>query len=308
MLKRNKPSHLLSARDLSRDDISDIIERSKHYRERVATRALPQTMVGRVVATLFVQPSTRTRLSFESAVHRLGGSCIGFSDPNMSKAGGEWRESMPDTARVLNGYADAVVIRHNEVGAVNLYAEESAIPVINGGDGRGVYVEHPTQALIDLFSLESDFGNVEGLKILIVGHVNQRCVHSLLLLLAKFSDVTVFLVTENTERLSEHEERELQSIGLRLEYVERLEEVIERVDAIYIIGTKSPTDVAERLILDPEILKLSAPHARVYHPLPRGIELPPQIDASRKASYFRQVGNGVPVRMAVLDRLLASNY
>ncbi|MBX4893833.1 aspartate/ornithine carbamoyltransferase family protein [Rhizobium bangladeshense] len=308
MLKRNKSPHLLSARDLTRDDLLDLIDRSRYFRDRVETRAIPQILVGRIVATLFFQPSTRTRLSFESATQRLGGTCMGFSDPNVSKAGGEWRESMADTARVLNGYADAVVIRHNEVGAVNLYAEESAIPVINGGDGRGIYAEHPTQALIDLFSMEDDFGSLDGLRILVVGHVNQRCVHSLLLFLARFSDVAVFLVTENSERLSEPEERELHSLGLAFEYVEALEDVIERVDAVYVIGTKNPNDVAKKLVLQSEILNRSAPHTRVYHPLPRGIELPPEIDNSRKASYFRQVGNGVPVRMAILDRLLVSTH
>ncbi len=308
MLTRNKPYHLLSAHDLSREDLSDIGERSRYYRERVRTRAIPQMLVGRIVATLFFQPSTRTRLSFEAATQRLGGTCVGFSDPNVTKAGGEWRESMADTARVLNGYADAVVIRHNEVGAVDLYAQESAIPVINGGDGRGIRAEHPTQALIDLFSMEDDFGAIDGLKILIVGHVNQRCVHSLLIFLTKFLDVSVFLLTDDDEHLSDAEERELRSHGLTFQYVAALEDAIRRVDVIYVIGTKSPCEVAGKLVLRPEILQRSAPHVRIYHPLPRGIELPTEVDASRKAAYFRQVANGVPVRMAILERLLNGSH
>lgn len=308
MLNKNDRPHLLSARDVTREELSDLMQRSRFFKRRLADGDLTRSLNGRIVATLFFQPSTRTRLSFESATRRLGGSCMGFADADVSKAGGEWRESMADTARVLNGYVDAVVIRHSEVGAVNLYAQESTVPVINGGDGRGPRAEHPTQAMIDLFSMDNEFGRVDGLKILIVGHVAQRCVHSLLLFLASFESVEIYLLTENGAQISEPETEELRSLGLNLRYVDHFDEVIERVDAIYAIGAKSPTEIDERLVLTPEVLRRSPRHARVYHPLPRGIELPSELDASRKAAYFEQVANGVPVRMAVLDSLLSTRH
>ncbi|WP_372423711.1 aspartate/ornithine carbamoyltransferase family protein [Salinarimonas chemoclinalis] len=305
---RNTPAvqSLVSIEQLGRSDFEAIFAAARIHRATLARGERLGEITGKIVATVLLQPSTRTRLSFEAAALRLGGETLSLSDPSASRAGSEWRESLADTARVLDGYADVVVMRHPAVGAAAHFAQASGIPVVNAGDGAGPGSEHPTQTLIDLFTIDDLCGSPDGATVCIVGDLSQRCVHSLLRGLCTFADVRVLAKTEDETRLSADEHDRLAACGLRFRYVDDLREALEESDVVYACGHEDPAhDVPQSMRLAPEILRAANPRIRVLHPLPRGPELPPSLDASPAAAYFEQAGNGVPVRMAVLERILA---
>ncbi|WP_052340895.1 aspartate carbamoyltransferase [Salinarimonas rosea] len=305
---RNTPAvrSLVSIEQLGRSDFEAIFSAARSYRAKLAQGGRLREISGKIVATVFLQPSTRTRLSFEAAALRLGGEVLSLSDPSASRAGSEWRESLADTARVLDGYADVVVVRHPAVGAATYFAEASGIPVVNAGDGAGPGSEHPTQTLIDLFTIDDLCGSPDGATICLVGDLSQRCVHSLLTGLCAFSDVSVLARTEDETRLTGEEHDRLAARGLRLRYIDDVREALRESDIVYACGHEDPAhEVPEGMRIGPEVLRSANPGIRVLHPLPRGPELPPSVDASPAAAYFEQAGNGVPVRMAVLERILA---
>ena len=308
ILPRKRP-HLLSVQDLSLSEINVIFSAAKKYSGDAMLGRSTQTLQGCIVATLFFQASTRTRLSFESAVCRLGGDVIGFADAEVSRAGTSWFEGLTDTAKVVGNYADAVIIRHPEVAAVRTFAEASPIPVINAGNGDGTGSEHPTQALVDLYTILELTGRIEGVTVLISGHLTQRTAHSLLLCLAKFKNVKVFLFNGNSPRLSSEEEISLRDLGLDFEYVATITEKLSEVDILYTPGIKEDAThvVPEDFIITEAELVRANPHIRVMHPLPRGGELLTSFDHSPLAAYFQQAANGVPVRMALLESILGRN-
>lgn len=298
--------NLLSARDINRFETDRLLSTAQNFREKLQSGHINNSLQGKLVATLFFQPSTRTRLSFESAVSRLGGQVIGFADAEVSRAGSNWQEGLADTAKVVGSYADAVIMRHPDVGAVREFAKACPVPVVNAGDGDGALSEHPTQALLDLFTIQDQVGKIERTNILIAGHLTQRCSHSLLLFLAKYEGVRVFLFTEEHAKLSPGEEEELRQHGLDFRYVPSLEEVIARMDVLYVPGMKEEASypVPDAFMITEKKLERAPAHLKVLHPLPRGKELPYGLDKSSRAGYFLQAANGIPVRMAVLDGIL----
>lgn len=299
----HNPRSVLSINDVSRSDIEKILHEAKRVSER--TGKIDRLLNDFVIGVLFFQTSTRTRLSFESAAVRLGAQCIGFADPSGARAGSPWKETLEDTARMLNAYADAVVIRHPVKGAAAAYDAVSTIPVLNAGDGSGMDSEHPTQAILDLFTLRLEVGKIDGLRILLVGDMHQRAPHSLMRALAKFCDVTVYVFECVEYQLPSIEDRRLSAQGLNIQHVTCYDDCIDDIDAIYLAGMENPEHPSpENHILTREILERAGPSVRVFHPLPRGNELPAEIDHMPQAAYFRQAANGVPVRMAILERTL----
>lgn len=298
---KSKPKHVLSALDLCTSQVKEICERGIQLKKSLISKEpYAGSAEGSTIGVLFFEASTRTRLSFEKSAMRLKCDTIGFADVEVSRAGSSWGESLSDTARSINGYADAIVVRHE---AVQEYAHYSSVPVINAGDGWGDLSEHPTQGLTDLVSLQSDFGTIDGLNVVLMTCPTSRSAHSLVLYLSNFKNVTITLAMEPGKRLPEKIEEVLNQSGIKYRYVTRLDGEIDQADVLYLAGLEGK-DVPPDLVITHEKLASAQKHLKVYHCLPRGDELPYDVDDSPHASYFQQAANGVPARMALLEFLL----
>ena len=265
---------------------------------------------GQLLATIFYEPSTRTRFSFESAMLRLGGQVM--TAENALKASSVSKgESLEDTIRIISGYADAIVLRHPEVGAADRAAAVADVPIVNAGDGVG---QHPTQALLDLYTIRKELGRLENLRVGLVGDLRHgRTVRSLALLLALYPGTDLTLVSPASLAMREDVLTELKARGVRYRQVEELDEVVGELDVLYQTRIQaerfgSPSDY-ERYrgvyIVDPALMRRLPEDAILMHPLPRVGEIDPSVDADPRAAYFRQARNGVPVRMATLHWAMA---
>jgi aspartate carbamoyltransferase catalytic subunit len=264
---------------------------------------------GKILATLFFEPSTRTRLSFEAAMLRLGGQVIGFAEAaSSSVAKGE---SLADTIRTVSCYADLAVIRHPKEGAPKVAAMNASIPVINAGDGGH---QHPTQTLTDLITLKMERGGFEGLTIGLCGDLRfGRTVHSLIKALSRYEGVTFVLISPEELMAPEYVRRDLEMNGaVRFEETRRLQDVIHRLDALYMTRVQRERFFNEEdyirlkdiYILDAEKMKAAKPDMIVLHPLPRVNEIAAEVDDDPRAVYFKQARNGMFVRMALILALL----
>jgi aspartate carbamoyltransferase catalytic subunit len=273
------------------------------------TISKPQEILSnKIVATLFYEPSTRTRLSFESAAQRLGAGIISTENAGEFSSASKG-ETLEDTIRTVSGYADAIVLRHPEIGSAERASKVSSVPVINAGDGSG---EHPTQALLDLSTITQAKKSVDGLKIGLVGDLrNGRTVHSLIQLLSLY-DVTIFLIAPPQLRLPEKYKKLLMKATVSIVESEDLAAVLPELDVIYMTRVQKERfgdkDEFERLknafILTPELMKDAKADAIVMHPLPRNAEISPEFDKDPRALYFTQAHHGLYVRMALLKHLL----
>ena len=263
---------------------------------------------GKVLATLFYEPSTRTRLSFETAMLKLGGGNIGFAEPEITSV--QKGENLADTIRTIENYADIIALRHSMEGAAKLAAEFSKVPIINGGTGAQ---EHPTQAFIDLYTIRKEKGKIDGLKIALVGDLRYgRTVHSLAFALALYN-IQLYLVSPETLRMRNDV---LQTIKNKIPVTENanLETIIPEIDVLYItrIQNERFPDVTEyskvkgAYKIDLESLKGAKKDAIILHPLPRVDEIAAEVDNTPQARYFLQVWNGVVVRMALLSLILGA--
>jgi aspartate carbamoyltransferase catalytic subunit len=264
-------------------------------------------MKGKVMASLFFEPSTRTRLSFESAMTRLGGQVIGFSEPgNTSLKKGE---TLWDTIKMVEKYADVIVMRHPVEGAARLASEATCIPVINGGDGAN---QHPTQTLLDLYTIQKEKGRIDGLNIGFLGDLKYgRTVHSLAIALSHFRTNLYFIAPEALKMPDSYLE-ELDRKGVKYYEESDLLKYIGKLDVLYV------TRIQKERFPDPleykkyagiyKLDKSLIPHAkkslRIMHPLPRVDEISPELDDTPHALYFEQAGNGIPVRQALLSLVL----
>jgi aspartate carbamoyltransferase catalytic subunit len=278
--------------------------------ERVAARGGSDEFRSRLMATLFYEPSTRTRFSFEAAMHRLGGQVI--STENAAEFSSVAKgETLEDTIRIMNGYVDVIVLRHNEVGAARRAAAVSRVPVINAGDGAG---QHPSQALLDLYTIRKEIGSIDGLKIAMVGDLAQgRTVRSLAYLLSKFKDVKMYFVAPPLLKMKEDILEHLREHRTWFAEETALDRVLPEVDVVYqtrvqkerfgdrIADYESCRDV---YVINPASLQLMKSQAIIMHPLPRLGEITMEVDQDRRAAYFRQARNGLFVRMALLATLL----
>jgi aspartate carbamoyltransferase catalytic subunit len=275
-------------------------------------RSLPRTekrLDGRILATLFYEPSTRTRLSFESAMQRLGGGVISTENAREFSSAIKG-ETVEDTIRIVNGYADAIVIRHHEQGAALRAAAVSEVPILNAGDGPG---EHPTQALLDLYTIGNELGRIDNLKVALVGDLRYgRTARSLALLLRETSGAELIFVNPPTARMGDDIRRELKTAGIRFTDEPNMDNVLADVDVVYQtrIQKERFESVAEfelakgAYIIDQASLSLMKPEAIIMHPLPRVDEIAVEVDDDPRAAYFRQAHNGVFIRMALLDLVI----
>jgi len=293
---------VITVGDFERDEILFLLDAADRCEQGHGT-----PLAGRVIATLFFEPSTRTRLSFEAAIGRLGGHAIGFAEGGVSsQAKGE---SLSDTVRVVEGYSDLLLIRHPREGAARLAAEYVKCPVVNCGDGAH---QHPTQTYLDLYTIRQEVGRLDGLEIVFAGDLRYgRAVHSLVTVLALF-DARITLVSPGFLRLPEEQLEALESLGVAYRETESLEEALEEADVLYMTRVQRErfTDPYEyerfkdAYRLDLDTLKHAREDLAILHPLPRVTEIAPEVDRMPHAAYFRQAHYGVAVRKALLALLL----
>ncbi len=300
-----KKRHVLSMRDFSREEIDSVLDLAASL-EPYAKGKKSDMLEGKILALLFFEPSTRTRMSFETAMKRLGGSVISLGPAEGSSI--SKGESLADTVRVIGGYADALVIRHPKEGSARLASEFSPVPVLNAGDGAG---HHPTQTLLDLYTIRKE-SRLEGLSIALVGDLKYgRTVHSLAYALSLYgADIT--LVSPPSLRMPEPIRADLESKGMKLRETSDLNQVINEVDVLYMTriqrerfpDVEEYAKVARSYRVTPESLCEVRENLIIMHPLPRVDEIAPDVDATAHAMYFKQSFYGVPVRMALLKMLI----
>jgi aspartate carbamoyltransferase catalytic subunit len=304
-----KLHHVIEAQQFDLPTLTRLFEVAEEM-ERVVARGGMTDYQNRIMATLFYEPSTRTRFSFETAMHRLGGHVI--STENAAEFSSVAKgETLEDTIRILNGYADVIVIRHKEVGSAKRAAGVSRVPVINAGDGAG---QHPTQALLDLYTIRKEVGAIDGLRIAMVGDLAQgRTVRSLAYLLSKFQDVKIYFVAPPLLKMKEDILAHLRERNVWWTEETALDRVLPEVDVIYQTRVQKER-FGDRLadyeqcrgvyIISTESLRLMKQKAIILHPLPRLEEITMEVDADPRAAYFRQAQNGLYVRMALLTMVL----
>jgi aspartate carbamoyltransferase catalytic subunit len=278
-------------------------------------RELPRgsaPLAGSILATIFYEPSTRTRLSFESAMLRLGGQVISTENAREFSSAIKG-ESVEDTMRIVSGYADAIVIRHYEQGAAARAAKVATVPVINGGDGPG---EHPTQALLDLYTIQHELGRIDGLKIALVGDLRYgRAVRSLALLLCLTTGTEVVFVSPPAVPMGQDVRDALTAAGVKFHDEEDLAAVVPDVDVVYQtriqrerFATPAEYEASRGIyIVNRDIINGMKPNAILMHPLPRVDEITADVDTDPRVAIFRQAHNGVYLRMALLALLLKGN-
>jgi len=297
-----KNKSLISILDLNVTQINAILDEAQLLKRWPDTSALKD----KIIACCFFEASTRTRLSFETATYRLGGNVTGFSDAEHTSFGKKG-ESLEDTIRMVSQYSDAIVIRHPESGSAFKAASVATVPVINAGDGAN---QHPTQTLLDLFTIREAHGRIDDLKIILSGDLKySRTIHSLVHALALYENIQLFLVASEALQLPEALCHELTARGVRYSKHETLEEVLPEADVIYMtrIQKERMNDHVDYkpIVLDARMLKHAKPTACVLHPLPRQEELDCSVDPTPYAKYFEQAANGVYVRQALLKMILS---
>ena len=296
---------IISAKDFSREDIDYILKRAKDI---ILNKNNSEVLKGKILATLFFEPSTRTRLSFESAMYRLGGNIIGFHTGDVSSI--KKGESIADTIRTVENYSDGIVMRHNLEGAARLAAKFAKIPIINAGSGSG---EHPTQALLDLLTITEEGHNLDNLNIGIMGDLKYgRTVHSLSILLSNF-DANIYLISPKILMLRKRDKDFLQQRQVKYKEIEKYRDILSILDILYVtrIQKERFADIEEYekvkdfFVFGKKDLEETKDDFKIMHPLPRITEISPKIDDSPKSIYFKQAYYGIPMRMAILAELLS---
>jgi len=307
---------ILSLKDFERAEFLRVFQVCDDLMPYARDRRNGDLLKHKTLLTAFYQPSTRTRLATEAAMHRLGGHVLGFSDAKMTRAGDFYQESIKDTVHMLEYYGDVIAMRHFQQGAPHEAARWASVPVINCGDGWG---EHPTQVLTDLYTTWKELGTLDGLRFLLVGDMRMRTMHSILYAMSQF-DVEAFVVSPPEMSLLPEFKAELDERSVRYREVATAEEVIGQVDMIYMEPvvqadyTKSREERAGDLGLTPAAYTVTRQmlHDRgkkgaiVLHSLPRMDELPVDVDATRHARYWIEAFNGVVMRMALLALVLGA--
>jgi aspartate carbamoyltransferase catalytic subunit len=299
-----KNRSLVSINDYTREEVLQILELASKFEANPRQKLLSN----HVIASLFFEPSTRTRLSFESAINQLGGRVIGFSDSaNSSVSKGE---SLRDTIQTVSLYADLIVMRHPLEGAARFASEISPVPIINAGDGAN---QHPTQCLLDLYSIKKTQGELDNLDIAFVGDLKfGRTVHSLVIALSMFKKINFHLVSPVELKLPSAVKQYIKKAGYNYYQYTEIQDVIDKVDILYMTRIQKerfsdPLDyerVKNSYVLNADLLEGSRENLKIMHPLPRVNEISEDVDSNEKAYYFQQAQNGVFVREALLASIL----
>lgn len=294
--------HVISIAELSVAELELVLNTAKKLKQTPRNDLLK----GKLIGSCFFEPSTRTRLSFETAVQRLGGTVIGFADGGNTSA--KKGETIADSMKIIGSYTDAVVMRHPKDGAARVASEFSAVPVINGGDGSN---QHPTQTILDLFTILETQGTLKGLKVALVGDLKYgRTVHSLAQALSKWG-CEFYFVSPTQLAMPDYISAELDEANCAYSLVDSLDEVIPKIDILYMTRIQRERfdeeefkKIKGRFVLKADMLHNAKPNLRVLHPLPRVDEITPDVDATPYAYYFEQAKNGVYARQALLALVL----
>lgn len=301
-----KGRDIISIEDFTREEINYILKLS-HKMESLSTKS-SDMLKGKILASLFFEPSTRTRLSFESAMLKLGGSNIGFAEPEVTSV--RKGENLADTIRTVENYADIIALRHPLEGAAKLAAEFSNVPVLNAGSGAE---EHPTQAMMDLYTIQKEKGRIDGLKIALVGDLRYgRTVHSLACALSLY-DIDLYLISPETLRMRHGVIRSIKN-KISISEDTNLENIIPQIDVLYVTRIQKerfpdPAEYAKvkgTYRIDLKTLQKAKKDMIILHPLPRVDEIAYEVDKTPQARYFHQVWNGIVVRMTLLGLVLGA--
>ncbi|MCQ2356652.1 MAG: aspartate carbamoyltransferase [Methanocorpusculum sp.] len=297
--------NILSVRDMDREEIDALLTAAAKFDQNEFTG---HELEGKILAVLFFEPSTRTRMSFSSAMMRFGGKILNLGSVEASSiAKGE---TLSDTIRVISGYADAIVLRHPKEGAARLASEVASVPVINGGDGAG---QHPSQTLLDLFTIRKSM-RLENIDVGLQGDLRYgRTVHSLADALTKYNNIRLHTIAPEGLDLPNHLKQDLMDAGMEIIVHESIEETIPELDVLYVTRLQrerfpDPAAFASfsaTYRVTPKLLERAKPSMIVLHPLPRVDEIDPAVDSLPCAKYFQQAHYGVPVRMAMLHEVMS---
>lgn len=306
---------ILSLKEFGREEYFRIFDVADELAPIARNRRNSDLLKEKTLVTAFYQPSTRTRLAHEAAMHRLGGHVTGFSDVKNTRAGDFYQESIKDTVRMLEYYGDVLVMRHFQQGAPAEAARWASIPVINAGDGWG---EHPTQVLTDLYTILTEIGTLDGLNFLLIGDMRMRTMHSISYAMTKF-DINAFYVAPPEMSLTSDFKKELTDLNLNFKEIEHVEQAIAEADVIYMEPvvqpdyTKARDERSGNVGLTPanyrvtkELMRKAKQDAIILHSLPRMDELPPEVDDTRHQRYWIEAFNGVVMRMALLALVLGA--
>ncbi len=302
-----KGKDILHGDQFSKKDIDGMIKIASEFEKELKKKDSLTLLRGKILATLFFEPSTRTRLSFETAMQRLGGGVISMASAEASSAAKG--ETVGDTAKTVSQYADVIVIRHPRIGSAKEAADAASVPVINAGDGAG---QHPTQALLDTYTIRKELGSLKNLTVSMVGDLrNGRTVHALVELLSLYQ-VRLYFVSPRNLRMPEEITSNLKQRGIRIEETEDLEKAASESALIYMtrIQKERFADLTEyervkgSYVIDSKFLERLKKKITILHPLPRVDEISLDVDSHPGAAYFRQVRNGVFVRMALLAMVM----
>ncbi len=306
---------ILSLKNFGREEYFRIFEVADELLPFARDRRNTDLLKDKTLVTAFYQPSTRTRLAHEAAMHRLGGHVLGFSDVKNTRAGDFYQESIKDTVRMLEFYGDVLVMRHFQQGAPAEAAKWASIPVINAGDGWG---EHPTQVLTDLYTILNEKGTLDGLNFLLIGDMRMRTMHSISYAMAQF-DINAFYVSPPEMSLTEDFKKELVDLNLNFKEIEHVEQAIAEADVIYMEPvvqpdyTKARDERGASVGMTPENYKVTKELMRkapqdsiILHSLPRMDELSVEVDDTRHQRYWIEAFNGVVMRMALLALVLGA--
>jgi len=302
--------HLVAAKQLTPEVLSELMQKADEYRKLLETpegrKQLRELYPDKIVATLFYEPSTRTRLSHESAAQRLGAGIISTENA-LEFSSAIKGETIEDTVRVVAGYADAIVIRHKETGIVDRAAAASPVSVINAGDGTG---EHPTQALLDVYTIWREMGTLEGLNVLMGGDLaHGRTVRSLAQVMSNYKGTSFTFVSTPQLQMGDDIKALLKERGVAYTETDDVNEAVKQADVVYWTRLQKERledpSVEDSFVVDEAVLANMKEKSIIMHPLPRVAEITLGVDADPRAAYFRQSHNGVYVRMALLDHLFS---
>lgn len=303
-----KLQHVVRSQQFDRELLEQIFADADLIKNNISIYG--NILSGKVMATLFYEPSTRTRLSFESAMSRLGGKVISTESAKDFSSASKG-ETLEDTIRIVNGYADVIVLRHYEAGASNKAEAVSRVPIVNAGDGPG---QHPTQALLDLYTIKEKIGFIDGLTIGFVGDLaNGRTVRSLSYLLSKFKVKMIYFIAPDVVKIGQDIKNHLDEHNIPYKEMEEIDEAISIVDVLYVTRIQEerfgdrPEDFKKafgKYIIDSATADRMKEDAIIMHPLPRINEITTDVDTNKRAYYFQEAQNGLYVRMAVIKMLL----
>ena len=305
----DKLFHVIEAQQFDRDLLTEIFAVTKEM-EEVVSRYGSSILNQRIMASLFYEPSTRTRLSFESAMFRLGGEVITTESAREFSSAAKG-ETLEDTIRIIEGYSDVIVMRHFESGAARRAADVASIPIINAGDGPG---QHPTQALLDVYTIRKEIGRLDGIRIAMVGDLaNGRTARSLTYLMAKYDNVKIYFVAPQVVRMKDDIKAHLDDHRIEWEEAEDLIAVSREVDVVYQTRIQKERfgdriedyeKASGKYVIDDRMMEALPEKSIVMHPLPRVDEIAAEVDSDPRAAYFRQAHNGLYIRMALLRMVL----